>query len=111
MFARHGIQNALRTRRRSVAFLLLMTLLVTLLGTSLGLSFALQETLRQCRENYSTIGLVEYLGPGYPSTARVVEDAGEVLEEFESRLDRATRPWWTGSPPAWPWAIPRRWSR
>ena len=24
MFARHGIQNALRTRRRSVAFLLLM---------------------------------------------------------------------------------------
>lgn len=48
MFARHGIQNALRTRRRSVAFLLLMTLLVTLLGTSLGLSFALQETLRQC---------------------------------------------------------------
>ena len=43
MFARHGIQNALRTRRRSVAFLLLMTLLVTLLGTSLGLSFALQE--------------------------------------------------------------------
>ena len=31
MFARHGIQNALRTRRRSVAFLLLMTLLVTLL--------------------------------------------------------------------------------
>lgn len=89
MFARHGIQNALRTRRRSVAFLLLMTLLVTLLGTSLGLSFALQETLRQCRENYSTIGLVEYLGPGYPSTARVVEDAGEVLEEFESRLDRS----------------------
>ena len=108
MFARHGIQNALRTRRRSVAFLLLMTLLVTLLGTSLGLSFALQETLRQCRENYSTIGLVEYLGPGYPSTARVVEDAGEVLAEFESRLDRS---WWTGSPPAWPWAIPRRWSR
>lgn len=89
MFARHGIQNALRTRRRSVAFLLLMTLLVTLLGTSLGLSFALQETLRQCRENYSTIGLVEYLGQGYPSTARVVEDAGEVLEEFESRLDRS----------------------
>lgn len=89
MFARHGIQNALRTRRRSVAFLLLMTLLVTLLGTSLGLSFALQETLRQCRENYSTIGLVEYLGPGYPSTARVVEDAGEVLAEFESRLDRS----------------------
>lgn len=89
MFARHGIQNALRTRRRSVAFLLLMTLLVTLLGTSLGLSFALQETLRQCRENYSTIGLVEYLGPGYPSTARVVEDAGEVLEEFESKLDRS----------------------
>lgn len=89
MFARHGIQNALRTRRRSVAFLLLMTLLVTLLGTSLGLSFALQETLRQYRENYSTIGLVEYLGPGYPSTARVVEDAGEVLEEFESRLDRS----------------------
>lgn len=89
MFARHGIQNALRTRRRSVAFLLLLTLLVTLLGTSLGLSFALQETLRQCRENYSTIGLVEYLGPGYPSTARVVEDAGEVLAEFESRLDRS----------------------
>lgn len=89
MFARHGIQNALRTRRRSVAFLLLMTLLVTLLGTSLGLSFALQETLRQCRENYSTIGLVEYLGPGYPSTARVVEDAGEVLTEFESKLDRS----------------------
>ena len=89
MFARHGIQNALRTRRRSVAFLLLMTLLVTLLGTSLGLSFALQETLRQCRENYSTIGLVEYLGQGYPSTARVVEDAGEVLAEFESRLDRS----------------------
>lgn len=89
MFARHGIQNALRTRRRSVAFLLLMTLLVTLLGTSLGLSFALQETLRQCQENYSTIGLVEYLGPGYPSTARVVEDAGEVLTEFESKLDRS----------------------
>jgi hypothetical protein len=89
MFARHGIQNALRTRRRSVAFLLLLTLLVTLLGTSLGLSFALQETLRQCRGNYSTIGLVEYLGPGYPSTARVVEDAGEVLAEFESRLDRS----------------------
>ena len=32
MFARHGIQNALRTRRRSVAFLLLLTLLVPLLG-------------------------------------------------------------------------------
>ena len=88
MFARHGIQNALRTRRRSVAFLLLMTLLVTLLGTSLGLSFALQRTLRQCRENYSTIGLVEYLGPGYPSTTKVVADAGEVLAEFEEKLDR-----------------------
>ena len=47
MFARHGIRNALRTPKRSVAFLLLMTLLVTLLGTSLGLSFALQETLRE----------------------------------------------------------------
>ena len=29
------------------------------------------------------------MGPGYPSTARVVEDAGEVLAEFESRLDRS----------------------
>lgn len=88
MFARHGIRNALRTPKRSVAFLLLMTLLVTLLGTSLGLSFALQRTLRQCRENYSTIGLVEYLGPGYPSTTKVVADAGEVLAEFEEKLDR-----------------------
>ena len=88
MFARHGIRNALRTPKRSVAFLLLMTLLVTLLGTSLGLSFALQRTLRQCRENYSTIGLVEYLGPGYPSNTKVVADAGEVLAEFEEKLDR-----------------------
>lgn len=110
MFARHGIQNALRTRRRSVAFLLLMTLLVTLLGTSLGLSFALQETLRQCRENYSTIGLVEYLGPGYPSTTKVVADAGEVLAEFEESWTGRIRPWWSGSPPAWPWAILRTWA-
>ena len=92
MFARHGIRNTLRTPKRSVAFLLLMTLLVTLLGTSLGLSFALQRTLRQCRENYSTIGLVEYLGPGYPSTTKVVADAGEVLAEFEEKLDRDTVP-------------------
>ena len=109
MFARHGIQNALRTRRRSVAFLLLMTLLVTLLGTSLGLSFALQETLRQCRENYSTIGLVEYLGPGYPSTARGTPE--RFWRSLKAGWTGRTRPWWTGSPPAWPWAIPRRWSR
>lgn len=111
MFARHGIQNALRTRRRSVAFLLLMTLLVTLLGTSLGLSFALQETLRQCRENYSTIGLVEYLGPGYPSTARVVEDAGEVLAKFESRLDRSDPALVDWEPTRMALGITRRWSR
>lgn len=110
MFARHGIRNALRTPKRSVAFLLLMTLLVTLLGTSLGLSFALQRTLRQCRENYSTIGLVEYLGPGYPSTTKVVADAGEVLAEFEEKLDREDPALWPGSPPAWPWAILRTWA-
>ena len=89
MFVRHGIQNALRTKKRSAAFLLLMTLLVTLLGTSLGLSFALQHTLRQCRENYSTIGLVEYMGPGYPNTAKVVPDMAQVLAEFEEKLDRS----------------------
>lgn len=87
MFARHGIQNALRTPRRSVAFLLLMTLLVALLGTSLGLSRALEETLRQCRENYSTIGVVEYIGPGYPNNTKVVTETAEVLAQFEAALD------------------------
>lgn len=88
MFARHGIQNALRTPRRSVVFLLLMTLLVALLGTSLGLSYALEETLKQCRENYSTIGLVEYIGPGYPSSNTVVEETADILAAFEAALDR-----------------------
>lgn len=88
MFARHGIQNALRTPRRSMAFLLLMTLLVALLGTSLGLSRALESTLEQCRENYSTIGVVEYVGPGYPNSATVVENTAEVLAAFEAALDR-----------------------
>lgn len=87
MFARHGIQNALRTPKRSVAFLLLMTLLVALLCTSLGLSRALEETLRQCRENYSTIGLVEYIGPGYPSSTKVIPETEEVLAQFEAALD------------------------
>lgn len=88
MFARHGIQNALRTPRRSVAFLLLMTLLVALLGTSLGLSYALEETLKQCRENYSTIGVVEYIGPGYPVSNTVVDETEDVLAAFEAALDR-----------------------
>ena len=50
MFARHGIRNALRTPKRSVAFLLLMTLLVTLLGTLL-------FTLLTCTNAGHLIGL------------------------------------------------------
>ena len=62
MFIRHGIKNTLRSRKRTAVFFLLMTLLVTMLGASLGLTYGVTTFLNECREKYTTVGVLEYTG-------------------------------------------------
>lgn len=62
MFIRHGMKNTLRTWARSLIFFLLIALLVVLLGASLGLSVTIDRFMRECRDGYTTIGVLEYTG-------------------------------------------------
>ena len=65
MFRKQALQTTLRPPRRSLLFLLLLALISALLASSLGMSASLSRALALCRENYSTIGLAEYISGGY----------------------------------------------
>ena len=83
MFAKHGIKNTLRTWRKSLIFFLLIALLVVLLGAALGLTVTVTDALRQCRDNYTTIGVVEYTGGGYPDLSLLDSEVGQAAESFD----------------------------
>lgn len=84
MFIRHGIKNTLRSRKRTAVFFLLMTLLVTMLGASLGLTYGVTTFLNECREKYTTVGVLEYTGDGYPDLSRLDEQAAQSAASLDT---------------------------
>lgn len=86
MFLKQALQNTLRASRRSLLFLLLLGLISALLASSLGMSAALNQAMTLCRENYASIGLVEYIGGSYPHLAQLDENLSAAYAAVEDAL-------------------------
>ena len=70
MFFRHSMIQTIRSWRRSLLFLVLLTLLTAVLGISVGLGTYIRSFLNACRESYTTIGVLEYMGDDYPDDSQ-----------------------------------------
>lgn len=86
MFRKQALQTTLRTPRRSLLFLLLLALISALLASSLGMSASLSRALSLCRENYSTIGLAEYISGGYPELSALDSAAGQAADALSAAV-------------------------
>ena len=86
MFRKQALQTTLRTPRRSLLFLLLLALISALLASSLGMSASLSRALALCRENYSTIGLAEYISGGYPELSALDSAAGQAADALAAAV-------------------------
>jgi len=67
MILRNGILSTLRVKGRSALFSALILLMCLSLTLGAGMWAYCSEQLRQLDENYSSIALVEYMGPDYPN--------------------------------------------
>ena len=86
MFRKQALQTTLRTPRRSLLFLLLLALISALLASSLGMSASLSRALALCRENYSTIGLADYISGGYPELSALDSAAGQAADALAAAV-------------------------
>lgn len=96
MFVRHGCLNVLRSWKKALLYFLLLALTTAMLGTSLGMTFTVRQALERCRESYTTIGLVEYLGENYPDVTRIGDGKAQTASLFEqssARKDDAVLAW------------------
>lgn len=70
MFFLYSVKNVIRSWGKSVIFLLLIFLLVFVLCVEVGLYTAINDLLLQCKESYTTIARLEYMGADYPNESK-----------------------------------------
>lgn len=80
MFISHSLKNILRSWRKTTLFTILMLSLVMILPIGLSLSVTIRDFLAQCDENYTTIGVFDYIGPDYPDETKYDPSFSEAAE-------------------------------
>ncbi len=80
MFISHSLKNILRSWRKTTLFTILMLSLVMILTIGLSLSVTIRDFLAQCDENYTTIGVFDYIGPDYPDETKYDPSFSEAAE-------------------------------
>lgn len=70
MFILHSLRNIVRSWKKTTLFSFLMISLVMILTVGLSISVAIKDFLAQCEESYTTVGVLEYIGPDYPDETK-----------------------------------------
>ena len=83
MLVRNGILTCFRQKGRTILFFLLLTALTMALLLAQGVMLYCDSALKQCDEQYRSIGVVEYMGEEYPSRDAADPAARKALEAFE----------------------------
>ena len=83
MLVRNGILTCFRQKGRTVLFFLLLTLLTMALLLAQGVMLYCDSVLKQCDEQYRSIGVVEYMGEDYPVSDVADPAAREALKSME----------------------------
>ncbi|MBR5490062.1 MAG: hypothetical protein IKV79_02190 [Oscillospiraceae bacterium] len=84
MILRNGILSALRGKWRTALFAVLILLMCLSLTLGAGMWAYCSAQLRELDENYTTIALVEYMGPDYPDENAADDYARAALEALDA---------------------------
>ena len=82
MPVRNGILTCFRQRGRTILFFLLLTLLTMALLLAQGVMLYCDSVLKQCDEQYRSIGVVEYMGEDYPVSDKADSASRAALDAF-----------------------------
>ncbi|HRX41188.1 MAG TPA: hypothetical protein P5315_00300, partial [Clostridia bacterium] len=83
MIFKKSLGNIMRSKAKSVLFLLLIFAVSSMLMVSLGVWISVNDFLRECDENYKTIAVVEYMGTEYPDETILDEVMQKKVHDFD----------------------------
>lgn len=86
MIIRNSLTSILRTKKKTALFFLLILLLSVFLGMSVSIWTANRAMMAECEENYRTIGVISYMGAGYPDETYLSQAALDALTSVSREL-------------------------
>lgn len=98
MILRNSILSIIRSKGKSALFTLLIFALTLVLALGISVWASVAQFLEDCDEYYTTIGLVEYMGTGYPDDTAYDDAMAKALNSFDSSsitTDESTLTWET----------------
>jgi ABC-type lipoprotein release transport system permease subunit len=96
MFFCHSIRNILRSWKKSLLFFFLIVMLVLVLCVGVGLSAAIRDFLAVCRDSYTTIARLEYMGASYPDETEYdpgIARSWDAIDVAAIEKNEATESW------------------
>ena len=79
MIIRNSLTSIIRTKKKTALFFLLILLLCVFMGMGVSVWASNQAMMAECEENYSTIGVISYMGAGYPDETYLSETTAQAL--------------------------------
>ena len=98
MIFRNSLKSVFRSKGKTALFLLLIFALTLALALGVSVWASVAQFLNDCDEYYTTIGLLEYMGTGYPDDSAYDEAMVEALATFNEGVistDNSTYFWET----------------
>ena len=86
MIFRNSLKNILRSGGKSTLFFLLLLSITIVLCLGISVWVSIDLFLNECNENYTTIGLFEYMGPEYPDDYIFDHEMNSSIDEFDFSL-------------------------
>jgi len=96
MIFRNSILSILRSKGKTTLFTLFIFTLTLALALGVCVWASVAQFLSDCDDFYTTIGLVEYMGTGYPDDTAYDSAMAEALESFDTGMiegDEAALSW------------------
>ena len=96
MIFKISIKSIVRSKGKTLLFLLLIFTLTLALALGVSVWASVDQFLDDCDEFYTTIGLLEYMGTGYPDDTGYDDAMIQALENFDEGIisnDEATVSW------------------
>ena len=79
MIIRNSLTSIIRTKKKTALFFLLILLLCVFMGMAVSVWASNQAMMAECEENYRTIGVISYMGAGYPDETYLSETTAQAL--------------------------------
>gem|GEM_PF-329361 len=98
MIFRNSIYSIIRSWGKTIIFLLVIFALTLALSLGVSVWASVSQFLKECEDYYTTIGLVEYMGEGYPHDTAYDPVMADALAQFDATTitsDAATLSWET----------------